>query len=74
MNLTLLNEKIEEINIPLTTIAEKMGISRRTLYLKLSGKSVFKMSEANNISDILRLTNSEKSSIFFDNEVSNVVN
>lgn len=74
MNLTLLNEKIAEINIPLTTIAEKMGISRRTLYLKLSGKSVFKMSEANNISDILRLTNSEKSSIFFDNEVSNVVN
>lgn len=66
MNLVLLNEKIQEISIPKTVIADKMGISTQSLYLKLSGKRVFKTTEANKISDILRLTNAERTSIFFD--------
>lgn len=66
MNLVLLNEKIQEISIPKTVIADKMGISTQSLYLKLSGKRVFKTTEANKISDILRLTNVERTSIFFE--------
>lgn len=66
MNLILLNEKIQEISIPKTVIADKMGISTQSLYLKLSGKRVFKTTEANKISDILRLTNAERTSIFFE--------
>ncbi len=66
MNLVLLNEKIQEISIPKTVIADKMGISTQSLYLKLSGKRVFKTTEANKISDILRLTNAERTSIFFE--------
>lgn len=69
MNLEALNGKIQEINIPITTIADKIGVSRRTLYLKLQGKRQFRMSEANKISDILRLTKEEKISIFLDEEV-----
>lgn len=66
MDLILLNSKIDEIKIPITTIAEKMGISRQTFYLKMSGQREFKPSEIEKICDILRLTDDEKSSIFAD--------
>ncbi|MBP5379692.1 MAG: toxin-antitoxin system, antitoxin component, Xre family protein [Ruminococcus sp.] len=74
MNLELLKDKIEEINIPITTIANKMGISRQSLNLKLKGSRRFKMSEANSISEILRLTNRERTSIFFGAEDDKNVN
>jgi DNA-binding Xre family transcriptional regulator len=64
MDLILLNSKIDEIKIPITTIAEKMGISRQTFYLKMGGQREFKDSEIEKICDILRLTDDEKSSIF----------
>lgn len=66
MNLALLNEKIQEISIPKTIIAERIGISTQSLYLKLTGKRDFKMSEAKKLGEVLRLTNAEKSSIFFE--------
>jgi predicted transcriptional regulator len=69
MDLILLNSKIDEIKIPITTIAEKMGISRQTFYLKMSGQREFKPSEIEKICDILRLTDDEKSSIFFADRV-----
>ena len=69
MDLKNLNNKIDEINIPITTIAEKIGISRQSLYLKLSGLHDFKVSEINSLCDILRLTNEEKSLIFFTDKV-----
>lgn len=69
MDLILLNSKIDEIKIPITTIAEKMGISRQTFYLKMSGQREFKASEIEKICDILRLTDEEKSSIFFADRV-----
>lgn len=69
MDLILLNSKIDEIKIPITTIAEKMGISRQTFYLKMSGQREFKDSEIEKICDILRLTDDEKSSIFFADRV-----
>lgn len=74
MNLKLLNDKIEELEIPVSSIAKKMGVSRRTLYLKLSGERGFKVTEANRICDILRLTFDEKMIIFFDKEVNKSVN
>jgi predicted transcriptional regulator len=69
MDLKNLNNKIDEINIPITTIAEKIGISRQSLYLKLNGLRDFKVSEINSLCDILRLTNEEKSLIFFTDKV-----
>lgn len=68
MNLEALNSKIQEISIPLSKIADKMGISRQSLYLKLSGDRKFKSSEANSICEILRLTKEEKIYIFFNSD------
>lgn len=65
MNLKLLNAVIDEVGIPLSTIAEKTGISRRSLYLKLAGEREFKVSELNTIADLFRLTDEEKTMIFF---------
>lgn len=74
MDLKYLCSKIDEIKIPVTTIAEKMGISRQTLYLKMNGKREFKTSEITNLCDILRLTTEEKRRIFFTDEVDKTVN
>lgn len=65
MNLKLLNAVIDEVGIPLSTIAEKTGISRHSLYLKLAGEREFKVSELNTIADLFRLTDEEKTMIFF---------
>lgn len=65
MNLSYLNSKIDEIQIPITVIAEKMGISRQSLYLKMDGQREFKASEIEKICDILRLNETERSLIFF---------
>ena len=74
MNLKYLNNKIDEINIPITTIAEKMGLSRQSLYLKLNGLREFKASEMIKICDILRLTSEEKNYIFFADKVDKIDN
>lgn len=69
MNLECLCAKIEEIKIPITTIAEKMGISRQSLYLKMNGKRDFTTSQMDKLCDILRLTTDEKELIFFTDRV-----
>ncbi len=69
MNLKYLINKIEEIKIPVTIIAEKMGISRQSLYLKMRGEREFKTSEVSKLCEILRLTNEEKTLVFFADEV-----
>lgn len=65
VDLELLNNKIEEINIPIATIAEKLGLSRQSLYRKLRGERDFRASEVLNLCNILRLTTEEKYLIFF---------
>ena len=69
MDLYYLNSKIDEINIPITTLANKMGISRQSLYLKLKGRREFKTSETRKICEILRLTIKERNRIFFADKV-----
>lgn len=69
MNLKYLNSRINEIKIPITTIAERMGISRQSLYLKIKGKREFKVSEVSKLCDILRLTDEEKTSVFLQMEL-----
>lgn len=74
MNLEYLNNRIDEIKIPITTIAERMGISRQSLYLKIKGEREFKASEVSKLCDILRLTDEEKTLVFFADKVDNTVN
>lgn len=65
MNLEYLNNRIDEIKIPITTIAKRIGISRQSLYLKIKGEREFKASEVSKLCDILRLTDEEKTLVFF---------
>lgn len=64
MDLKYLNNTIILSRIPITAIAEKLGISRTSLYNKLSGKRDFKVSEISKLCEILRLTEQERLLIF----------
>ena len=65
MNLSYLNERIERSRIPITAIAEELGISRQSLYHKMKGERDFKTAEVTALCEILRLTDEEKNIIFF---------
>ena len=74
MNLEYLNGKISLSRIPITAIAEEMGLSRQSLYLKMKGERDFKTSEVEKLCEVLRLTEDERMLIFFADEVDNSVN
>ena len=74
MNLDYLNDKITLSRIPITAIAEEIGLSRQSLYLKMKGERDFKASEINKLCDFLRLTDEEKMHIFFAKKVDENVN
>lgn len=65
MNLEYLNDRIAVSRIPITAIAEGLGLSRQSLYLKMKGKRDFKTSEVSKLCEILRLTDEEKMLVFF---------
>lgn len=65
MNLEYLNDRISLSRIPITAIAEGLGLSRQSLYLKMRGKREFKTSEVTKLCEILRLTEEEKMLVFF---------
>lgn len=64
MNLKLLDKKIKSSGITIVHLAKSMDISRGALYNKLNGTTEFKVSEANLIFDILKLSKAEKEEIF----------
>ena len=64
MNLKLLDKKIKSSGITIVHLAKSMDISREALYNKLNGNTEFKVSEANLLFDILKLSKAEKEEIF----------
>lgn len=74
MNLEYLNGRIAMSKIPITAIAESMTISRQSLYLKMKGEREFKTSEVAKLCEILRLTEEEKSLVFFADRVDKTAN
>lgn len=74
MNLEYLNDRIKLSRIPISAIAEGIGLSRQSLYQKMNGKREFKSSEVNKICEMLRLTNEEKMLVFFADAVDKSVN
>ena len=74
MNLEYLNDRITLSRIPITAIAEQVGLSRQSLYKKMKGERDFKSSEIEKLCDVLRLTQEEKSLIFFADKVDKMVN
>lgn len=69
-NTKLLKKKIEESGYKLDYIAEKMKLSRYTLYLKINGIRAFNQYEINDLCNILNITLlTEKEAIFFAKDV-----
>ena len=69
MNLEYLNDRIVLSRIPITAIAERLELSRQSLYLKMKGEREFKGSELVKLCEILRLTDEERKLIFFADRV-----
>ena len=70
-NTELLQKKIKESGFKLSYIAEKVGICRTSLQLKVRGLSSFNQFEINKLCDVLNITSlTEKEAIFFAKDVS----
>jgi predicted transcriptional regulator len=69
LNLEYLNNRIELSRIPITAIAEGLGISRQSVYNKMKGERDFTTNEVTKLCELLRLTDQEKRIIFFGNKV-----
>ena len=68
-NSLLLNDKIDASGLKRNSIAEKLGVSRVSLYNKVRGVTEFTAVEMYTLSDLLNLTDDEKESIFFNQKV-----
>jgi transcriptional regulator with XRE-family HTH domain len=56
---SIVKRKAKEKGIKISLLAEFLGVSKQTLYNKLSGKSEFTASELNKLKTILELTEDE---------------
>ena len=63
-NIGLLREKIDKSGLKVTSISEKTGILRETLYNRLNGNGEFKASEIVSLTKVLNLTKEERDKIF----------
>lgn len=63
-DIELLKEKIKDSGMKITSIAEKTGMLRETLYNRLNGKGEFTASEIISLSDVLRLSKTDRDKIF----------
>lgn len=65
LNSSMLKETISDSGITITAIAEKMGISRQSLYSKIERRTDFSVSEINALTMILNLDVHRRDCIFF---------
>lgn len=65
----LLLSKIEDSGMTMVAIAKKSGIDRATLYNRLKGKGEFTASEIVNLSNVLRLSKTDRDKIFLPSSV-----
>lgn len=66
VKLDVLKTRIRTSGLKTQSVAEKLGISRASLWKKLSGRVEFKVSEIAGLSKVLDLTNEERDYIFFN--------
>ena len=66
----MLLEKIKESGMTMKAIAEKSGVNRANIYNKLKGRGEFTASEIVALSEVLRLTKTERDKIFLTTKVS----
>lgn len=70
MNTNDLNAEIARCGLTKPQLAKKMGISKKRLYSRLSGKTNFKQEEIQIIASILNLNEAKIMKIFFEEFVS----
>ena len=64
-NTSLLEEYIEKSGYKRAFIAEKLGITRFALQLKINNKSEFKASEIDILCELLKVSTDERMAVFF---------
>lgn len=69
MNNDLLKEVIKDRGIKITSLADKIGITRQSLSQKLNGEREFAQGEILAIKNNLRLSDEEFMLIFFNSDV-----
>jgi DNA-binding Xre family transcriptional regulator len=72
MNNGLLKEVIQDRCVKVSVLADKIGISRQSLHMKLNGERSFDQGEIMALKTVLRLSDEEFMSIFFNDGVDNL--
>ena len=63
-NTKMLKKAIKNSGLSVIFVAEKMGITRQTLYNRMNDKSEFLVSEIEILTDLLKLSRHERDEIF----------
>lgn len=69
MNHELLKDTIQDRGVKVSVLADKIGISRQSLHMKLNGERSFDQGEIMAIKTTLRLSDEEFMEIFFNGGV-----
>ena len=69
LNTQLLDEKIEKSGFKVGYLVENLGLSRNGFDKKRKGKTPFRTAEIYVLCDLLKLSESEKTDIFFATKV-----
>lgn len=69
MNHELLKDTIQDRGVKVSVLADKIGISRQSLHMKLNGERSFDQGEIMAIKTTLRLSDEEFMEIFFNEGV-----
>ena len=69
MNIPELKAAMARKGYSIPKLAEAVGVSKKTMYMKFEGTSCFTQKEIASIADVLDLCNDEIIHIFFDIEV-----
>ena len=69
VNTPLLEEKIEQSGLRVGFIIEKLGLSRNGFDKKKKGRTPFRIAEIYVLCDLLKLSDEDKSDIFFPDKV-----
>ena len=64
MNMDLLKTEIEKSGMPMTTLSERSGVPRATIYYRLEHPETWKVNEMLGVSKALKLTRSQLVAIF----------
>lgn len=66
VNLDRLKDEIDASGMTMVSVANRAGMLRETLYNRLNGKSEFRASEIQGLTNALRLSKQKRDEIFFN--------